>query len=59
MRQDRKRASWIREQSKVENILVTTKNKKYARRGHVMHRTANMWTVRVTEWYPRNCKKSR
>ncbi len=33
---DRKRASWIREQTKDENILVTIKNKKWTWAEHVM-----------------------
>ncbi len=33
---DRKRASWIREQTKVEDILMTIKKKKWTWAGHVM-----------------------
>ncbi len=36
---DRKRASWIREQTKVEDILVTIKNKKWTWAGHYHART--------------------
>ncbi len=46
---DRKRASWIREQTKVEDILITIKNKKWTWAGHVMRRRDNRWTTRVTE----------
>ncbi len=35
---DRKRAPWIREHTKVEDILVTIKNKKWTWAGHVMRR---------------------
>ncbi len=42
---DRKRASWTREQTKVEDILVTIKNKKWTWAGHVMRRRDNRWTV--------------
>ncbi len=55
---DRKRASWIREQTKVEDILVTNKNKKWTWAGNVMRRRDNRWTTRVTEWQPRNGRRN-
>ncbi len=55
---DRKRASWIREHTKVEDILVTIKNKKWTWAGHVMRRRDNRWATRVTEWQPRNGRGS-
>ena len=54
---DKKRASWIREQTKVEDILSTVKRRKWTWAGHVMRRTDNRWTVRVTEWHPRDGKR--
>ncbi len=54
---DRKRASWIREQKKVEDILMALKNKKWTWAGHVMRRRDNRWTTRVTEWQPRNIRR--
>ncbi len=49
---DKKRASWIREQTKVEDILMTIKNKKWTWAGHVMSRRDNRWTMREAkqEW---------
>ncbi len=55
---DKERASWIREQTKVEDILMTIKNKKWTWAGHVMHRCDNRWTTRVTEWQPWNCRRN-
>ncbi len=55
---DRKRASWIREQTKVEDILKTIKNKKWTWAGHIMRRRDNRWTTRVTEWQPRNGRRN-
>ncbi len=55
---DRKRASWTREQTKVEDILVTVKNKKWTWAGHVMRRRDNRWTARVTEWQPMNGRRN-
>ncbi len=54
---ERKRATWIREQTKVEDILMTMK-KNWSWAGHIMHRTDNIWTKKVTEWQPRNSKRS-
>ncbi len=55
---DRKQASWIREETKVEDILVTIKNKKWTWAGYVMGRRDNRWTTRVTEWQPRNYRRN-
>ncbi len=30
---------------------------KWAWAGHVMRRTDNRWTAKVTEWQPRNCRR--
>ncbi len=57
-RRDRKRATWIREQTKIEDILITMKKKKWSWVGHIMRRMHNRWTKRVTEWQPRNSKRS-
>ena len=54
---DRKRTSWIREQTKVEHILTTIKSKKWTWTGHVMRWTDNRRTVTVTEWQPRDGKR--
>ncbi len=55
---DRKRALWINEHTKVEDILMTIKNKKWTWTGHVMRRRDNRWTTRVTEWQPRNGRRN-
>ncbi len=46
---DKKRALWIRQQTKVEDILMMIKSKEWTWAGHVMHRCYNRWTARVTE----------
>ena len=56
---DRKRAVWIREQTGITDILVDIKWKKWSWAGHVMRRMDNRWTIRVTEWIPREGKRSR
>ncbi len=55
---DRKRASWIRKQTKIKDILMTIKNKKWTWAGHVMRRHDNRWTTKVTEWQPRNGRRN-
>ncbi len=55
---DRKIATWVRKQTRVENILTTIKMKIWSWEGHIMRRTDKKWTKRVTEWQPRNCKRS-
>ncbi len=53
-RRDRKRALWIWEQKKVEDILMTIKNVGWTWAGYIMSRCDNRWTTRVvTEWQPR------
>ncbi len=54
---DKEGASWIREQTKVEYILMTIKNNKRSWEGHVMRRRDNRWTTRVTKWQLRNGRK--
>ncbi len=55
---DKKRASWIREQTKVEDILMSIKNKKWTWAGHVMRRHDTRWTTKVTKWHPRNGRRN-
>lgn len=54
----RKRASWIREKTQVDDIVQITK-KKWASAGHVMSRTRNRWTKRVTEYTKRQVQKGK
>ncbi len=42
----------------VEDTLMTIKNKKWTWTGHVMRRPNKRWTTRVTEWQPRNGRRS-
>ncbi len=53
---DEKRASWIKEHTKAEDILITIRNKKWTWKGHVIQRRDNRCSMRVTEWQPRNGK---
>ncbi len=40
------------------DILTMIKMKKWSWAGHIICRTDNSWTKRVTEWQPRNSKRS-
>ena len=55
---DRKRASWIREQTQLEDVVKTTKILKWNWAGHVQRFQDNRWTKRTTEWIPRDQKRS-
>lgn len=50
----RKRASWIKKQKKVVEILRIIKIKKRTWTRHIMSRFDNRWTTKVTERQPRN-----
>ena len=50
---DRKRASWVREKTKVKDLLVAIKEKKWRWAGHVARREENRWNKRLTDWTPR------
>ncbi len=52
--QGERRTSWIRGKINAENILLTIKKKKGSCAGHVVRRSENRWTSRVTELQPRN-----
>ena len=52
---DKKRASWIGEQTKVEDILTTIIRKKWTWAGH-MCQTENKITIRLTKWQHRDGK---
>ncbi|MCL1440826.1 hypothetical protein, partial [Enterobacter hormaechei] len=56
---DKKRAEWVREQTGVKDTLVEIKRKKWTWAGHVMRRQDNRWSLRVTEWIPREGKRCR
>ena len=47
---DKKKASEIREQTKVEDIIKSIKKKKWQWVGHVCRRQDNRWTKKVTDW---------
>ena len=56
-RRDRKKNSWLRQQTKVADVLETAAKLKWSWAGHVARRHDGRWTKLVTEWYPRDEKR--
>ena len=56
---DRKRASWVREKTKVNDILVAIKEQMWRWAGHLARREKYRWTKRLTDWTPREGKRDR
>ena len=56
---DRKRSTWIREQTGVKDIIQVIKGQKIRWAGHVARRNDNRWSKRLTDWCPRDGKRSR
>ena len=50
--QDRKSNAWIRERTKIRDIILTAKNSKWRWAGHVCRQETERWTRRTTEWRP-------
>ena len=50
---DHKTAEWIREQTKLRDILETISKAKWTWAGHLTRRTDNKWTTKLTFWQPR------
>ena len=51
---DHKTAEWIREQTKLRDILETISKAKWTWAGHLTRRTDNRWTTKLTFWQPRD-----
>ena len=56
---DKKRNTWIRQQTGVTDIVTTIRSSKHRWAGHVARFQDNRWTLRVTEWTPRQWKRTR
>ena len=46
---DRKRSTWIREKTKVKDIIQVVKQQKWRWAGHVAWMNDNRWTKRITD----------
>ena len=58
-KRDRKRIEWIRQKTKVIDVIQRVKLLKWQWAGHLARRTDNRWTTRITQWYPRGITRPR
>ena len=56
---DKKRSSWIRENTRVKDILVAIKEQKWRWADYVARREDNRLNKRLTDWTPREGKRDR
>jgi hypothetical protein len=58
-RRDRMRNTWIREKTKVKDVLSEAAKQKWRWAGHVARQRDGRWTKEVTEWYPKSGRRRR
>ena len=58
-RKDRKTNQWIRDQTRLEDIVVVVKRLKWKWAGHVVRMNDNRWTKIITEWLPIENRRKR
>ena len=58
-RRNRKRNTWIREQTKVTDVICRVKKLKWNWVGHLARRNDDRWTTKVLYWIPRDKKRPR
>ena len=56
---DRKRSTWIREKTRVKDIIQTIKQQKLRWAGHEARMSDDRWTKRITDWLLYNDKRSK
>ena len=56
---DRKRSTWIREKTRVKDIIQTIKQQKLRWAGHEARMSDDRWTKRITDWLLYNDKGSK
>ena len=54
---DRKRSTWIREKTRVKDIIQVIKQQKWRWAGHVARINENRWMKRLTYWHQYNNKR--
>ena len=59
LRRDRMKNTWIREKTKVKDVLSEAAKRKWRWAGHVARQRDGRWTKEVTEWYPRDGRRRR
>ena len=56
---DMKTNEWIRDQTKVKDVIETVKEKKWKWAGHVARMKDRRWTVEITDWRPMDGKRGK
>ena len=56
---DRKTNIWVREKTKVTDVIEQVRRRKWTRAGHVSRIRDNRWTLRITAWKPYERKRLR
>lgn len=56
---DRKTNEWIRDKTKVKDVMAIIARKKWTWAGHIARMHESRWTRRVLEWRPRADKRGR
>lgn len=56
---DRKTNDWVREKTKVTDVITTVRRLKWTWAGHISRIQDNRWTSRITSWRPYDGKRSR
>jgi len=57
---DRKTNHWVRDQTKVMDIMEKIiKNRKWTWAGHISRRTDNRWSAALTVWIPMGGERNR
>lgn len=56
---DRKKLSWIRSKSRVNDVVAEAVKRKWNWAGHLARLPNYRWAKRITEWYPRDGKRER
>ena len=56
---DRKTNIWVREKTKVTDVIEQVRRRKWTWAGHVSRIRDNRWTLRVTNWKPYERKRHR
>ena len=56
---DHKTATWLREQTKLRDIVETVKQLKWNWAGHLARIEDTRWTIKVTKWTPLENKRNR
>lgn len=58
-KQDKVRSSIIREKTKVADILLRIDQQKWRWTGHMIRDKQDKWSTIISDWYPRDGKRSR